>query len=73
VSGDDEDVFREARLRESPILTVGETDDFLRWGGMIEFFNDHNHVRLRINLAAARATSLQISSKLLRVAQVLPP
>lgn len=73
VAGDDEDVFREARLREAPILTVGETDAFLRWGGMIEFYNDHNHVRLRINLTAARATSLQISSKLLRVAQVLSP
>jgi hypothetical protein len=40
---------------------------------MIEFFSDHSHVRLRINLEAARASSLQISSKLLRVAQVVTP
>ena len=40
---------------------------------MIEFITEHNHVKLRINLPAAKAASLQISSKLLRVAQVLSP
>jgi YfiR/HmsC-like len=73
VSSDDEDLFRDARLRGAPVLTVGETDSFLQWGGVIEFFTDHNHVRLRINLASARGSSLQISSKLLRVAQILSP
>jgi hypothetical protein len=73
VSSDEEDAFHDARLRNAPILTVGESDAFLQWGGVIEFFTDHNHVRLRINLAAARGSSLQISSKLLRVAQVQSP
>jgi len=73
VSRDGEDLFRNAGLRDAPVLTVGESEGFLQSGGIIEFFTDHNHVRLRINLAAARGASLQISSKLLRVAQVLPP
>jgi hypothetical protein len=73
VSSGGEHLFRPARLRGDPVLTVGETDDFLESGGMIEFFTDHNHVKLRINLSAARGASLQISSKLLRVAQVLSP
>jgi len=72
VAGDDNSLFRAARLRGEPVLTVGESDDFIAAGGMIEFFIEHNRVRLRINLAAARSSSLQISSKLLRVADVLP-
>ncbi len=72
VAADGEDLFRPARLRGDPVLTVGETGEFLTSGGMIQLFTDHNHVRLKINLSAARAASLQISSKLLRVAQVLP-
>jgi hypothetical protein len=73
VASESEDLFHDTRLRGAPVLTVGETDSFLQWGGMIEFYTDHNHVRLRINLAAARGSSLQVSSKLLRVAQVLSP
>jgi YfiR/HmsC-like len=68
-----EEAFRSARTGTDPVLTVGESDRFLATGGMIEFFSDHSHVRLRINLEAARASSLQISSKLLRVAQVVSP
>jgi YfiR/HmsC-like len=72
VAGDSNSLFRAARLRDAPVLTVGESDAFLDAGGMIEFFTERSRVRLRINLPAARSASLQISSKLLRVAQVLP-
>lgn len=68
-----EEAFRSARPGTGAVLTVGESDRFLATGGMIEFFSDHSHVRLRINLEATRASSLQISSKLLRVAQVVTP
>jgi len=72
VSNEAENLFRPAWLRGYPVLLVGETEDFLRSGGMIEFFTDHNEERFRINLNAAHASSLDISAKLLRVAQVLP-
>ena len=68
-----ESQFRSARTASAPVLTVGESARFLEDGGIIEFYSDHAHVRLRINLQAARAASLQISSKLLRVAQVVSP
>jgi YfiR/HmsC-like len=58
------------RLQNAPVLTVGESDAFFRRGGTIQLFFDRRHVRLRINLAAARIHSLVISAKLLRVADV---
>ena len=53
------------------ILTVGDGDDFARSGGIIRFFVDKNKIRLRINQRHAKAANLQISSKLLRVADVI--
>jgi hypothetical protein len=60
-----------AALGNRPILTVSDAADFARRGGMIQFFNDQNRVRLRINREAAEAASLTISSKLLRVAEIV--
>jgi YfiR/HmsC-like len=58
------------RLRTAPVLTVGESDSFYKKGGMIQFFLDRRRVRLKVNLEEARAHSLEISAKLLRVADV---
>jgi hypothetical protein len=38
---------------------------------MIQFVSDQNRIRLRINLAAAQAANVTISSKLLRVAEIV--
>ena len=61
-----------ARLRNRPILTVSDADRFAERGGMIRFVTDRSRIRLQINPAAAEAAHLTISSKLLRVAEVLP-
>lgn len=58
-------------LRDRPILTVSDADDFAKRGGMIQFVNDKNRIRLRINLDAAQAAKVVISSKLLRVAEIV--
>ncbi|HZS08826.1 MAG TPA: YfiR family protein [Blastocatellia bacterium] len=58
-----------SNLKGRSILTVGETPDFTQRGGVIGFVTEKNKIRLRINLAAARAAELTISSKLLRVAE----
>ena len=50
------------------VLTVGETDEFIRLGGVIAFVAEGNKIRFEINLAAARRNRLTISAKLLRVA-----
>lgn len=52
-----------------PVLTVGDSDGFLRAGGMINFVLDEGRVRFRINEEVARRARLTISSKLLRLAQ----
>ncbi|HEU4633924.1 MAG TPA: YfiR family protein [Flavisolibacter sp.] len=58
-------------LENRSILTVGDESDFIRSGGMIRFFIRNNKIRLQINLKAAKASGLNISSKLLRVADVV--
>ena len=52
------------------VVTVGETDLFLERGGMIALTTEQNRVRLRINPNKLRAASLDVSSKLLRVADI---
>lgn len=52
------------------ILTVSDTPNFIRWGGMVRFFTEENKIRLEINNTLAKARELKISSKLLRVAIV---
>jgi hypothetical protein len=53
------------------ILTVGDAEGFATNGGMIRFVTARNKVRFRINLGAAQAAGLSISSKLLRAADVV--
>jgi hypothetical protein len=60
-----------AGLKNRPILTVSDGDDFAKRGGMIQFVNDKNRIRLRINVEAAQAANIVISSKLLRVAEIV--
>ena len=59
-----------AAVSDKSVVTVGETEDFLERGGMIALPAERNRVRLRINPTALRAASLEVSSKLLRVADV---
>ena len=40
---------------------------------MIRFVTESNRIRLKINLQAAQAAHLTISSKLLRVAEIVTP
>ena len=56
------------KINALPILTVGEDDQFARNGGMIDFVLKNDHVRLSINLKAAKQAGLAISSRLLAVA-----
>lgn len=60
-----------AALQNRPILTVSDGEEFAQRGGMIQFINDQSRIRLRINLEAAQAANVVISSKLLRVAEIV--
>ena len=52
------------------IVTVGESEAFIERGGMIALAADRNRVRLLINPDTMRAARLDVSSKLLRVAEI---
>jgi len=55
-------------LKASPVLTVGETDKFLQFGGIINFSLKDELLCLDINQTAAERVGLKISSKLLLIA-----
>ena len=62
-----------AKLKGRNVLTVSDLDEFANEGGMICFVLVDNKVRLRVNLEAAKAAGLTLSSKLLRFAQIVGP
>ncbi len=57
-------------IAQKPILTIGETDDFLTQGGMIEFYISERRVRLGIALSTLRAAQLSANANLLKVAKI---
>lgn len=55
----------------SSVLTVGDTEEFCRDGGMIRLFREKNKIRFEINNIAANQSNLQLSAKLLEIATVV--
>jgi hypothetical protein len=53
------------------ILTVSDAPNFAKLGGMIQFLNQENKIRLRIKLSAVRESNIKISSKLLSLSEVI--
>ena len=58
-------------VKNSAVLTVGESDQFLTMEGMINFTKKENKIHLEINLTPAQRANLKLSSKLLTVADVV--
>jgi hypothetical protein len=58
-------------LGDSPTLLVGDTEGFAQAGGMINLVIEKNKIRFEINPAAAARAGLKISSKLLRLAEIV--
>ena len=65
---DAEMASRLAQLGSRPILTVGQSRDFARRGGMIQFKTVDGRVRFEVNQAAASRAGLRLSSHLLKLA-----
>jgi hypothetical protein len=55
---------------DSPVLTIGERQDFMQQKGLLRFYKEGNKVRIEINDQAARDAGLTISSKLLQLATI---
>ena len=60
-------------LQRRPILTVGDSPDFIDKGGMVRFFKRNNKVRLSIDPQAMQAVRLKADANLLRIAEVVNP
>ena len=56
-------------LEGAPVLTVGETLEFTRLGGMITFVMENNWVRFEINRQAAEHSGIKIHYQLLQLAR----
>ena len=59
------------KVKTLPVLTVGESSEFTHNGGIINFMKKEDTVRLEVDLNAAQLARLQISSKLLKVADTI--
>jgi hypothetical protein len=59
------------RLRGHNILMVGDAPGFAKMGGMVRLFTKNDKINIEINLEEARKERLQISSKLLKLSQIV--
>jgi hypothetical protein len=57
-------------LKGKSILTIGDQPWFLEQDGMIRFVNSDNKIRFQINVDAVKEAGLEVSSKLLRLADI---
>lgn len=57
------------RLRNLPVLTVGDTVSYAERGVMINFRNEDNKVRFEINLLAADQAGIKLSSRIIKLAR----
>jgi hypothetical protein len=53
------------------ILTVSDDPDFLKQDGMIRFVTNNNKIKLQINMDACKESKMVLSSKLLRLAEII--
>jgi len=59
------------RIGGRSVLTVGETDRFVRSGGMVAMVRSGDQMQIEVNLIELRTAQLQMSSRLLRLAVIV--
>ena len=57
------------RIKSVPLLTVGEMDNFLEQGGIVNFVLKKKKVKFEINLDAAKQAKLLFKSTVLKLAK----
>ncbi len=60
-----------AAAEKASILTVSDIERYAEVGGIINFYNENNRVRFKINLGAAERAGTKISSRLLRLGTII--
>lgn len=59
------------QVRQYPILTVSEIDDFVIRGGMIQFYNTEDNVRFLVDPETITEAGLKASSRFLEIAKIV--
>ena len=59
------------RVRQSPVLTVGDEDGFCQRGGIINLRVINGRVRFEVHLGNARAAGLKLDSQFVRLAAIV--
>lgn len=62
------DVFAQLQQHEANTLTVGETDNFVKQGGLVAIVARSGKMKLLVNMKKLQKSSLKISSQLLKMA-----
>ena len=57
------------KLKGAPVLTVGETEEFLDYGGIVNLLLNDNSLQLEIDLNAAQKAGLRLNANLLKIAK----
>jgi hypothetical protein len=60
-----------AALKDKPVLTVSEIDSSAQRGVRVQFITENNKIRFRINMDSLKDANLTMSSKLLRLAEII--
>ena len=60
-----------ASLKDSSVLTIGDTDEFADRGGAIQFLLEDAKVHFSINVDAIQRAHLTVSAKLLALAKIV--
>jgi hypothetical protein len=58
-------------VRDVPVLTVSDSDVFTKRGGIVQIFVESGKMKFRINARSAKRARLQLSSRLLALAEVV--
>lgn len=58
-------------VRGAGVLTIGDSPGFAAQGGVINFKVDGGHVKFQINPRAAEGQKISVSSKLLKLAEII--
>jgi len=56
-------------VKRKPLLTIGESDDFIKHGGIITFIDNSGKIAFNASPKAAKTAGLSISSKLLQLSK----
>jgi hypothetical protein len=75
IAYNDKELLRQTfrALEGKNVLTVGDAPGFIEQGGMIRFVNENGKIRFQINAEKTRGENLLLSSKLLRLAEIVSP